>query len=87
MIACAGHGKVLGYVVCVHVLAGEPCVEFVPATDVADEVDSLGEALCASCAERLENVDQLKLVCERCLAKYPYVNHAALPAASSLPRH
>jgi hypothetical protein len=64
LVRCNDHDLAPGYVVCVHILAGEP---------IAHEVepdDELGEALCAACdGVPITTIDALRLVCVHCLRK------------------
>lgn len=71
MIECGSHGRVHGYIVCVHVLAGSAYRHKTEPSD-ADGVEALGECLCARCVgldETQVKLDDLKLVCSNCLAK------------------
>jgi hypothetical protein len=63
LVRCNDHELQPGYAVCVHVFAGEPIAHAIPPTD------ELGEALCAACAGTELTVDDLKLICARCLER------------------
>lgn len=66
LVDCTTHGRrLLGYAVCVHVLAGAPICH-----DIAATPRRLGELLCRAChtpGDGEISLDALRLICERCV--------------------
>ena len=75
MIECPNHGRIAGYIVCVHVLAGTPVAHLLDSTSTEAGPEDLGEALCASCVGLFDrphteaDLEMLKLVCAACLQR------------------
>lgn len=67
MVRCGTHGdRLLGYIVCVHVLNEGAAIEHIVEPTPAD----LGEVLCAVCAPpepHEPDVTELRLICSRCV--------------------
>jgi hypothetical protein len=70
-LRCDKDGLRLGYLTCVHVMAGEPIAHHIaPDPTALTGADMLGEALCAACMALPQLVkEDILVVCERCVMR------------------
>ena len=71
-IECNNHGNSDGYVVCVHVLAGQSCEHFAEAKQTGNKTEDLGEVLCKACSATFDEgseppIEDMRLVCGGCV--------------------
>jgi hypothetical protein len=67
LVICSTHGKIPGYVACLHVVRGGAKVAHVYHPD--KNGDNLGGIMCDRCSRRLDgelDANQLVLVCQVC---------------------
>jgi len=68
LVDCDRHGKLRGYIVCIHVLNAK-VKTIAHRLDPDDTDDGIGEILCPTClgADYALHLDNLKLICEQCV--------------------
>ena len=67
LVSCGEHQKRPAFIVCVHVMAGEPAAHYIAATHA-----EMGEALCARCHATPGDLplSDLKLMCDLCVRQH-----------------
>lgn len=69
-VQCHGHGWMPGYIVCVHVVNKTRQATLHHAPDLTKPgTKALGDLLCEQCDPATVSVDDLVLVCQRCVER------------------
>lgn len=73
LVECAGHGRIPGYIICIHVMLGKLAAH---VERPEDSDGGIGEICCERCCEEPPNVENFRLICGKCAEERGFTKEA-----------